>query len=342
MSPSSKKRAAPPQISETMRVLLDLQEKPWRYDFFAAARRLEADHDGPGFGRSKLPFQDPIRFGQHASMAFSPRSIEGTEIGPVAPILKLRFSGLFGSNGALPDHLTEWAEEGRQHRNDNTLEAFADIFHHRFFSLFYRAWADSDPVLCTDNNGIGDYYEKFVGAMGGLSDVGANGFSNYGRRFFMGHIGPGAPKPEALSRVIGDIFDVNVTLTEFVGMWVDVPDEDCARLGQSSLSSLAVLGRKVWSRGLAFEIVIGPLGKERFNDFLPDGKNKPVLREIVIALVGLDLDWRVRLKRDIQSIQGTRLDGSARLGYDTWMGNVDDGSTSSRSDMLISGERYHA
>ena len=35
-------------------------------------------------------------------------------------------------------------------QNDPTLVAFADIFHHRALSLFYRAWADAQPTVQMD------------------------------------------------------------------------------------------------------------------------------------------------------------------------------------------------
>jgi len=330
-----------PNLPETVRVLTSLKDKPWVYDFFAAARRLEADHDGPGFGRSLSPSQDPVRFGQRASMAFSPRSIYGVEHGPTAPIIKLFFQGLFGPNGALPDHLTERAEERRRHRGDNTLEAFADIFHHRFFSLFYRAWADADPVLCLDNEDGGDYFKKYVSALGGVYENEADDFSDFGRRYYMSHIGPSGAKPESLERVLGDMFNIEAEVVEFIGSWVPVQDEDKAGLNGCALASSPVLGEAIWSRSAAFEIVLGPLGSDEFADFLPGGKNTKTLREIVITLVGMDYDWRLRLKRKSETIKGVKLGGDNKLGFDTWMSNATNLSEFSRSDVLISGERYN-
>jgi type VI secretion system protein ImpH len=333
--------AQKPKLPETVQVLTDVKEKPWVYDFFAAARRLEADHDGPGFGRSLTPSDDPIRFGQRASMAFPPRTIFGIENGPSAPIIKLFFSGLFGPNGALPDHLTERAEERRRHNHDNTLEAFADIFHHRFFSLFYRAWADADPVLCLDNEEAGDYFKKFMGAIGGVYQSQSEGFSDFGRRYYMSHIGPSGAKPESLERVLNDVFNVDAQIVEFLGSWVDIQDEDKASLSGCALSSQPMLGDAIWSRSSTFEIELGPLDAHEFASFLPGGKNTKALRDIVITIVGMDYGWHVRLKRKSETITGIKLGEDNQLGFNTWMCGSNGSNTFSRADMLISGERYN-
>ena len=47
--------------------------------------------------------------------------------------------GLFGPNGPLPVHMTEYARERIHHHQDHSLSAFADLFHHRLTLLFYRA-----------------------------------------------------------------------------------------------------------------------------------------------------------------------------------------------------------
>ncbi len=328
-------------LPETVQVLKTLQDEPWQYDFFATVRRLESGCDGPGFGRSLKPSDDPVRLGQWASMAFPPRSIYGVESGPRAPILKLCFSGLFGPNGALPDHYTERAEERRRHRHDNTLEAFADIFHHRFFSLFYRAWADTDPVLCLDKVDDRDYFNKFVSVFGGVYQIDAQEFSDYGRRYYMGHVAPSSARPEALERVLGDAFHVPVEIVEFVGTWVDVQEVDKACLGHSALADMPILGQAIWSRSSAFEIAIGPLDAEEYKHFLPGGRHTKSLRETVIALTGMDYDWHIRLKRKAETISGIKLDGGSMLGLDSWMQDArESDAIGSRSDMLISGERY--
>ena len=53
------------------------------------------------------------------------------------------FFGLFGANGPLPLHLTEYAYGRQLQAGDPSFARFADIIHHRFLGLFHRAWAQA-------------------------------------------------------------------------------------------------------------------------------------------------------------------------------------------------------
>jgi type VI secretion system protein ImpH len=46
--------------------------------------------------------------------------------------------------------MTEYARERMDHHQDESLTAFADLFHHRLTLLFYRAWADAQPTVSLD------------------------------------------------------------------------------------------------------------------------------------------------------------------------------------------------
>ncbi len=65
----------------------------------------------------------------------------------------VRFFGLFGPNGPLPIHLTEYAHERQLQAKDNTFVEFCNVFHHRLLSLFYRAWAVNQKSVDFDRAG---------------------------------------------------------------------------------------------------------------------------------------------------------------------------------------------
>ena len=116
-------------------------------------RELEAMHpDRPRFGRSVRPAQDAIRLAsgslrrlrlRHARRLGARR---GRPRGP--PVV--HFFGLFGPDGPLPLHLTEYARDRLRNERDPTFQRFADLFHHRALSLMYRAWADVRPAVSFD------------------------------------------------------------------------------------------------------------------------------------------------------------------------------------------------
>ena len=336
--PKTPKSSAP----ENLKLINALREEPWEYDFFAMARRFQDTHDGPGFGYSVRPRQDPIRFGQYARMAIASRSIHSVESDGERLRVKLLFSGLFGPNAPMPYHLTEVINDRRQHHNDDSISAFADIFHHRFFSLFYRAWADSDPVLSMDK-GLGsdqDVFARFIGSLGGTFLTESDEFQDLGQRYYMGHIGPSSARPEGLEKVLFDHTGAKIEVQEFIGTWLDIDQEDCLSLGNSQLGDGKIVGGSVYSPASAFEIKIGPLSAEEYETFLPAGENAKLVREIVTATIGLELQWRVRLLRDPKTVSNMALgqSGVGRLGYDTWMGVSDDNTPI--DDLVLSHSRY--
>ena len=64
--------------------------------------------------------------------------------------LPVNFLGLFGPNGPMPVHITEYARERQLNAHDPTLVGFLDLFHHRILSLFYRAWAVNQKAADLD------------------------------------------------------------------------------------------------------------------------------------------------------------------------------------------------
>jgi len=329
---------------EYLRVLKALTEAPWSYEFNALLRRLDASHDGPGFGRSSRPSEDIARLGQTATMSFTPSSVDSITPKPTAPRIGLSFSGLFGAHGPMPLHLTEWIHERRYRENDHTLEAFADIFHHRFFSLLFRAWVDSKPTIALHESSEKDIFRRFIGCFGGISGNGMNSLEDHGRRYYMGHIGAGPARPEALEQILRDRFNVFVQVHEFIGEWLDIEVEDRISIGSFGLGDGTILGDDVYSRTTRFEVEVGPLTMAEYNAFLPHGKNVDGLKEIIVAMVGLEMSWQVRLVLHADEIKGVTLGSvegpsSARLGYDSWMGDETNNSQP-RRDMIVNDDDY--
>ena len=62
--------------ADALKFLRELEESPYRHDFFMALRRLESMHpDKPRFGQGARPVDEPVRLGQEPSMAFAPSAV---------------------------------------------------------------------------------------------------------------------------------------------------------------------------------------------------------------------------------------------------------------------------
>ena len=118
-----------------------LAQEPYAFDFFQAVRRMDCQHpDKPRTGESARLADDLVRFGQEPSLTFAPATLQSFQRQRSgASRLVQRFFGMFGPQGAMPTHITEYVRERIRNHGDHTLWRFFDIFHHRMTALFYRA-----------------------------------------------------------------------------------------------------------------------------------------------------------------------------------------------------------
>jgi type VI secretion system protein ImpH len=270
-----------------------------------------------------------VRLCQTPSLAFAPRTVDRFEQQPDGkpPRMHGLFFGLFGPNAPLPLHLTEYALGRKHNAKDSTFIAFADIFHHRMLSLFYRVWADSQPTVQLDRPGE-DRFNLYVGALVGLSTPNLDGrdaLPDQYKRFFSGRLLAQARNAEGLQSLLEHFFDIPVRIIEFVAEWMRLPSSAHLRLGRSrdvaGLGLTAVLGEYVWGAQQRFRLRLGPLTRAQFNNFLPGGE---ALRQLVAAIktyVGEEKAWDVQLVLKHDDVPAIRLGQSGRMGLSTWLGH---------------------
>ena len=306
-----------------------LHAEPERFDFYDAVRRIECAHpDKPRLGESTKPSEDPVRLRHTPSLAFAPRMLDRYEPATAERPARLYglFLGLFGPNAPLPLHLTEYALDRKINARDDTFTAFADVFHHRMLSLFYRAWADAQPTVQYDRPQH-DRFGTYVGALVGLATPHAgdrDALPDRFKRFFAGRLLGPARSPEGLRELLQHFFRVPVRVLEFVAEWLRLPDEAHLRLGRSSqvaaLGTTAVLGEAVWEAQQRFRLRLGPLDAEQFQHFLPGGDALTQLVAAVKTYVGEDKAWDVQLVLERDAVPAARLGRSGRMGLTTWLG----------------------
>ncbi len=308
-----------------------LREHPEAFDFFEAARRLEcAFPDAPRLGQSTKAADDMVRFCQTPSLSFAPRAIDSYQPGGGGKPARLHglFFGLFGPNAPLPLHLTEYAMDRELNAKDTTFRAFANIFHHRMMSLFYRAWADAQPTVQLDRPAE-DRFRLYLGALIGLATpnlADRDALPDQFKRFFAGRLLQQTRNAEGLKGLLERFFRIPVAIVEFVAEWMRLPPTSHLRLGASAevaaLGLTAVTGEYVWGSQQRFRLRLGPLDRVEFNNFLPGGD---ALRQLVAAVktyVGEEKAWDVQLVLKNADVPATRLGQSGRIGLTTWMGRL--------------------
>ena len=299
---------------------------PWRWNYFQALRLLDCLNPGlPRLGQARRPADEPVRLGQEPALDFAPASLARLVPGhgAVPPRISVRFLGLFGPNGPLPLHLSEYARNRMLHAGDASLTRFADLIHHRFLSLFYRAWAQAQPCVSLDRPEQ-DRFARYVGALCGLgldSLRGRDAMPDPAKLHHAAGLSRQVRNAEGLAGLLSDCLGLPVAVEPFVGHWMDLRERDGLRLGsRGQLGRDAVLGRRVWDRQHKFRLQLGPLSLSDYADLLPQARGLALLAAAVRNYAGLEYDWDLRLLLRADSVPRLALGGSQRLGYSSWLG----------------------
>ena len=306
-------------------LLAGLEAEPWRFHLYAALRALEAGYAGhPRFGRARRAKDDPVRFGQEPTLAFAPSTVAAFRRGGATPArFEQLLLGLFGPNGPLPLHLTEYARQRERNFNDPTFRRFADVFHHRMIELFYRAWAESQPVTHADRPAE-DRFALYVGSLAGfgldalrsrvaLPDA---AYLHWAALFAM----PTRPA-EGLERVIAGYFGVPARVEQCVGHWIHFDASMTSRLGgaNAELGTRATLGEQIWDCAGKFRVVLGPVGYASFERFLPGRESLERLVAVVRTWTSDQLWWDLQVILERDEVPATRLDARSGLAWNTWL-----------------------
>jgi type VI secretion system protein ImpH len=322
-----------------------LRQAPHEHDLFNALRWLDALSPGVArLGHAARPSDEPVRLGEEPSLAFAPAMVarvrDGGD-GAARPHLAIRGFGLFGPNGPLPLHLTEYAHERATQCGDPTFAAFADLFHHRLILLFYRAWADAQPVVSLDRPGAArfdTYLASLIGRQakprkpkareGALSPAQTNGhlrhdLAPHAQYFHAAHLVRHTRNPEGLAHILRRHFGVPVRIVEHVAQWLPLARSQRCALGDGLRATPlggAALGRAVREGQSRIKIVLGPLTRADYGRFMPGGAAALALAQWVREYAGIEFDWDVQLELTACEVPSVALGGRERLGLSMWIG----------------------
>lgn len=341
MLPSRSPTAASSRDQAALQQLwAELAQSPYAHDLFQVLRRIQAHSPNvPRLGDALRPRDEAVRLGQDPELAFAPANLHSFTAGEGTPprIGQLGF-GLFGPMGPMPLHLTEYVRERARGHGDATMMRFADVFHHRAVLLFFKAWAQSRPVVHRDRPWDDDF-SRWVSALFGQAgkpfaqrDV----LPDDAKRLHAAALSRGPRNAEGLVKILQSYFGVNVALEASVGHWLDLQDEDRSRLLPSTapgrntaLGQRAVLGKRVWDRQSNFRLRIGPLSYEQYQRFLPGQPARKALRDWLRQYLGLSLSCEMQLVlqgHEVPRLQIGRCSAPAtpvrggQLGLNAWLG----------------------
>jgi type VI secretion system protein ImpH len=304
--------------------LRNLGKEPWRFDYFAVLRQLERTFkDLPRIGDSAARRDEFVQLGQDPFMEFPASNLARVVQDDNRPLkVFVKYLGMLGPQGALALATTEEAYHYFL-ANDDAFPRFLDIFNHRFIQLFFRAWADSRPIVQHDRPDA----DRFVAYIGSAIGVGSRPYQKLdsvpdaAKLGFAGLIGAQAKCASRLAGAICGLFNVKAEVEEFVGIRLVIESAEWTTLGErhNVLGGDALLGRSIFSVQDKIRIRIFTKNLAQYIRFLPTGDLCEPLADFVFFYNGDQLDWDCELAIPAGAAEPIKLGRFGQLGWTTWM-----------------------
>ena len=326
---------------KSLAVTSQLQEEPYRFEFFQAVRLLEMAArinagEGRKFARVPVakgapPNRESVRFRAQASLAFRGADVDKVEIAETVELddseapqkqwqLLVNSFGLFGSNGVLPYHISELVIQ-RLRQKDRSLANFLDVLNHRSTSLYYQAWHKYRlPVVYErahrEGQNRNDIFSHMLAAFIGLGTEKLQGrlpIPDDDMLGFAGQLANGTPSAPTLGKILAHYFELPVHVEQFIGKWQPLPEDMQSRLpglgvpyGQNNvLGENVILGRQCWDIQSKFRIHIEQLNYAQFVSIAPGSAKMKAMKSLVRFMAGTEFDFDLEIsirQKDLPSV----------------------------------------
>ena len=310
-------------------VLARLFREGYLFDFFQAVWLLEGLFSGdraPG-EHSRLR-EERILFRPHSGLAFPATDIKAVELlegDPPRALVIATFMGLYGVDSPLPVYF--YKEIATETPETFPLRDFLDIFNHRLYSLFYRAWKKYRPAFHFKSPGSDVYSQRALC----LSGLGTGNTLDSGivpdikLAAFAGILSSRIRHAQGLQLLLAHFFEgIDVRIVEHVPRWVLIPHKPMIGQGNATPSVLgqtATIGDRIYDVSGKFRIVLGPLSLTQHLSFLPEKAFARRLHYLVRLYAPDHLDYDVELRLNVEEIPPLKLGSREEtLGQATWLG----------------------
>lgn len=305
----------------------------------------------PGAAARRPPGTTPrlvdeaIRFRAAIAAHFQAASVLHADLAPPesqSPVtLDTTFLAAAGAQGVLPAHYTTLILQ-RLKDGDTALKDFLDLFHHRLVTALVRAWERHSPVAVLRGNADAppgaapaeaqiDLFTRCIQALTNHKRYATA--TDYDRNVLLYYSGvfQDRRRPSgSLAAVLEDYFGVKARIDEFHPVLTRLRLEHRWRLPGSLSSGHAgaklgqgiLLGEAVQVVQTSFLVRIGPLRRDQFGAYLPEGVHFPPLNQLIRHFVGFEFVFAIQLLLRAEEAPEFRLGGTgpgARLGWETWL-----------------------
>lgn len=311
-----------------------------RFPLFSAIRllTLQAEEGRLPLGRFHAPGREAVRLTGSIRLSHPPNEIESVEFpGGDAPVLRTCGFGLLGGSGELPMAWSAHALE-REQRGDTGFAAFFDVFHHRMLSFLYRAWCSARFPLAAEASEPNPM-DGFLWSLLGLTDSAVPDEIVPALLSSAALLMPRSRPAEALRCLLENYFDVPVEIEQFRGGWRQFDERQYTRLDDAppdprpewQLGRGAAAGGEAWDPQAAVRIRLGPMPRDRYEEFLPGGPAYVAVRQLTDFFAHGSFDYelnpvlrredvpRVRLGESPEPRSPQYQAAEVRLGWTTWL-----------------------
>ena len=301
-----------------------LLEEGYRFRFFQAVRFLELLYpEAPTPGDTTDVRKEQIQLLPSTALVFPAtdvKEIDRLEDDRVR--VHSTFLGLYGIDSPLPyyfyDALATEEPDTFAHRD------FLDIFNHRLYAFFYRAWKKYRPSLFHRPDGSDNHSQRFLAVSGVGTPHATDDVPGPPLRLaaLAGILGARARHAPGLKKVLKAYFeDMEVEIVENVSRWVPIASRNELGAGGLKLGQDATIGERVHDRSGKFRICLGPMDLDSYLELLPGGAASETLQRLVRLYAPDYLDFDVELRLRTDDIPPTQLgDPSTKLGLTTSLG----------------------
>ncbi|MFL1456310.1 type VI secretion system baseplate subunit TssG [Marinobacter sp. GN3S48] len=316
-------RSAAADVAELQPVLGNAR----RYSFFQLVDLIHRHH-GDDLERSQddLPRRERIRFSASAGLGF-PGSDVVSAFSPEhehAPYqMEVSFLGLHGSQSPLPGYyLEDLAWEAGQELG--IRRHFLDFFNHRLVTLFHRAWRKYRYYV-RFRPGASDGFSDHIFALVGLGDSRLRDATpvNWSKMLaYAGLMAGRSRSPEVVSGIVAHCFDLDdVSIEQWVLRRVAIPDDQQTQLGRANaaLGHDTLVGNGIRDRSGKFILRIRNLDRQRFADFLPNGKDHQRLVKLVEFTTREQLAYDLELQMRPKDVKPMQTGAEVRLGWNSFL-----------------------
>jgi type VI secretion system protein ImpH len=295
-----------------------LKEEGYFFNFFQVLQLLEEKYRKET--GSLNPLEDGlIRCSPDSSLVFPPNDIKRIDEKNGVFHLTLTFMGLVGVSSPLPLYFSEYV--ARHEDNAGPLLDFLDIFNHRCYTLFYRAWKKYRVVNAFSKK-TADPLTHRVALLAGLD---LDRISDPAQLRLLAYTGLLAGKcrgKSGLSSMLSDFFNgTPVSIQEYMPRWVSIANPK--KIGVDvALGVNSIAGTTTWDLAGKFRVCVGPLKREAFETFLPGTDNIKKMKALVETFLADPLAFDIEVKLQscelVPVILGT---DNTRIGETSSLGN---------------------